>query len=159
MEDGSSSPLEITDLRHEIPTNIQHMSIGLTDFNYNAYLEEFSMTRYSEYVESDPVGANQLQAWLRLRSEEYSNGRPEGHQLGQPSSEQQHIGRNDLTPALGILRSGGLSDIYISEIRQTAIRSFIMKRIAIKHGKIAPLKDLGSNNERRELILRFLLTK
>jgi len=159
LEDGSSSVLKITDLRNEIPRNIAHMTLGLTDFSYHAYLEEFSTTTYSEYVSNDPIGANQLQAWLRIRCEEYTSGRIKGHELGQPSSEQRHIAKHDLIPALEILRSGGLSDIYISEIRQTAIRSFIMKRIAIKHGTIAPLKDLGGKNKRRELILRFLLAK
>ena len=133
------------------------MSLGLTDFHYHAYLEEFSTTQYSEYAKSDPVGVIQLQAWLRLRCDEYLNGRSKGHALGQPSGEQKHIAEHDLAPALEILRSGGLGDTYISEIRQTAIRSFIMKRIAIKHGTIAPLQDLGQKNKRRELTLRFLL--
>jgi hypothetical protein len=159
LEDASSSALDVTDLRNEIPKNIAHMSLGLTDFSYHAYLEEFSTTTYSEYVVRDPVGATQLQAWLRLRCEEYSKGRAKGHALGQPSNEQRHIAKHELAPALEILRNGGLGDTYISEIRQTAIRSFIMKRIAIKHGTIAPLKDLGGKNNRRELILRFLLAK
>jgi hypothetical protein len=159
LEDGTTQPLSISDLRHEIPSNIEHMSLGLTDFNYHAYLDEFSTTKYAEYAKNDPVGANQLQAWLRVRIEEYSNGRPDGHELGQPSNEQQHIGMNELAPALEILRNGALADVYISEIRYTAIRSFIMKRIAIKHGKIAPLKDLGIKNKRREMILRFLLSE
>ncbi|RVU83358.1 hypothetical protein EOL70_16655 [Leucothrix sargassi] len=157
LADGSTEHLEVTDLRGEIPSNIEHMSLGLHDFDYDAYLEEFSTTTFVEYIEADPVGALQLQAWLRLRIDEYTNGRAKGHVLGQPSHEQQHIAKNDLIPALEILRSGELNSIYISEIRQTAIRSFIMKRIAMKHGKLAPLRDLAGRNEKRDLTLRFLL--
>jgi hypothetical protein len=50
-----------------------------------------------------------------------------------------------------------LQDVVLSEIEQTAIRSFIMKRLAIMHSRVEPLQDLGAKNEKRDAILRFLL--
>ena len=159
LDDGTKQSLDITDLRNEIPKDIEHMSLGLHDFSYNAYLDEFSTTTYAEYINNDPIGARELKRWLKQRSEEYMNGRGTNHALGQPSGEQKHIAEHDLIPALDILQTDALNDVYISEIRQTAIRSFIMKRIAIKHGSVAPFKDLGAKNERRDLTLCFLLAE
>ena len=155
--DGSKELLGICDLRREIPSNIAHLSLGVSNFHYHAYLDDFSGMTYADYVKKDPVGSIQLQAWLRLRYQEYTEGRSKGHALGQPSNEQREIAKNNLAPALDALREGSLNDEYISEISHTAIRSFIMKRLAIMHGDIAPLKDLGAKNKRRELVLRFLL--
>ena len=158
-QNGISSDLSISDLRREIPTEIQHLSLGIKNFHYHAYLNDFSGMTYADYVEKDPIGAIQLQAWLRLRYEEYTEGRSKGHALGQPSHEQQHIAKRNLAPALDALREGSLNQEYLSEITHTAIRSFIMKRLAIMHAEIVPLQDLGAKNKRRELVLRFLLAE
>ena len=155
--DGKAEILKISDLRREIPSNIAHLSLGVENFHYHAYLDDFSGMTYADYVKKDPTGAIQLQAWLRLRYQEYTEGRSKGHALGQPSHEQHDIAKNNLAPALEALRQGSLNDEYISEISHTAIRSFIMKRLAIMHGDIVPLQDLGAKNKRRELVLRFLL--
>ena len=156
-QDGTKQVLDISDLRREIPSNIAHLSLGVSNFHYHAYLEDFSEMTYADYVKKDPTGSIQLQAWLRLRYQEYTEGRAKGHALGQPSTEQHEIAKRNLAPALEALRQGSLNDEYISEISHTAIRSFIMKRLAIMHGDIVPLQDLGAKNKRRELILRFLL--
>ena len=157
MEDGTETELTIDDLRGEIPAEIAHMALGVHDFNYHAYLKDFSTLTYAQYCEKDPYGWLQLQAWLRLRHKEFSEGRRQGHVLGQPSAEQKHIAENNLGPALDVLRQGSLQDVVLSEIEQTAIRSFIMKRLAIMHSRVEPLQDLGAKNEKRDAILRFLL--
>lgn len=158
-DSGQQESLGIKDLRQEIPQNIAHLSLGIRNFHYHAYLEDFSGMTYSDYVKKDLEGSLQLQAWLKLRYQEYTEGRSKGHALGQPSGEQRKIATKNLAPALEALRQGNLNDTYISEISHTAIRSFIMKRLAIMHGDVVPLADLGAKNERRKLVLRFLLAK
>lgn len=157
--DGKVSELLISDLRGNIPSDIAHLSLGIRNFHYHAYLNDFSGMTYADYAETDPIGALQLQAWLRLRYQEYTEGRNKGHPLGQPSYEQQNIAKRNLGPALDALREGSLNNEYLSEISHTAIRSFIMKRLAIMHGDVEPLKNLGGKNKRRELVLRFLLAE
>lgn len=154
---GQREKLGVSDLRRMIPHDIAHLSLGLNNFHYHAYLNDFSSLTLAAYSKKDPVGRVQLEAWLKLRYQEYTEGREKNHPLGQPSHEQQKIARNNLSPALDALRQGNLNDTYISEISHTAIRSFVMKRLAIMHGDLVPLQNIGEKNERRGLVLRFLM--
>jgi len=43
------------------------------------------------------------------------------------------------------------------DLKFTAIRSFAMKRLAIMHGSVDPFTDIALFNERRDLMLKFLL--
>ena len=45
----------------------------------------------------------------------------------------------------------------LADLQETAIRSFSMKRIAIKNATVMPLLDLGALNARREAMLKWLL--
>jgi len=157
--EGEEFELEVSDLRRVIPQRIESMSLGLNNFRYHAYLNDFSSLTYADYAIKDPVGAEQLKLWLELRYDEYLNGRAVGHVLGQPTTEQQNIAKNNLAPALEALQQGSIENTYISEISHTAIRSFIMKRIAMLHADIAPLRDLGEKNSQRDMTLCFLLKR
>jgi hypothetical protein len=155
--DGTEQPAEIDDVRHLLPDNYLKLAAALSDFDYDAYLADYSSLTLGEYRQHDPFGAQKMAEWLEVRADEYANGRPANHPLGQVSSEQQMIGERFLTPALAAMRDGSVEDVRLADLEYTAIRSFTMKRLAIMHGIVEPLIDIALVNERRAQMLGFLL--
>ena len=98
-----------------------------------------------------------MKDWLTLRLQEFTEGRRPENPLGPVSEEQKKIGARLLAPALEALNNGSADGVRLVDLEYTAIRSFAMKRLAIMHGKVDPLTDIALINERRDLMLRFLL--
>lgn len=155
--EGKKAPLEIADDRDIIPNSLLKFAVGLTNFDYHRYLADYSSLTLGEYRRHDPVGLDNMQAWLTLRLEEFTNGRDESNPLGPVSEEQKGIGARFLKPALGALIDGSADETRLVDLELTAIRSFAMKRLAIMHGTVEPLIDVALLNPRRELMLSFLL--
>ncbi|WP_020394545.1 prealbumin-like fold domain-containing protein [Thiolinea disciformis] len=154
---GQTEPLAIDDERHLIPDNLLKMSVGLSDFHYHAYLADYSSLTLGQFRQKDPFGAQQLDAWLKLRTQEFAQGRDDHNPLGPVSSEQKTIGERFLIPALKAWQSHTAEPIRLVDLEYTAIRSFAMKRLAILHGKVEPLIDIALMNPRRAAMLSFLL--
>ncbi|MEZ5536841.1 MAG: hypothetical protein R3F02_14610 [Thiolinea sp.] len=155
--DGGERDATIDDVRHLLPDNYLKLAVSLSDFEYDAYLADYSSLTLAEYRQHDPFGARKMEEWLELRATEYANGREEGHPLGLVSEEQQTIGERFLSPALMAMRDGSVEDQRLADLEFTAIRSFAMKRLAIMHGRVDPLIDIALLNERRAHMLGFLL--
>ncbi len=154
---GKQHPLEIDDARHLIPNTLLKLAVGLRDFDYEQYLACYSALTLGEYKQHDPFGADQMKQWLMLRKQEFTEGREDGNALGPISEEQKQIGSRFLVPALEALNNGSADDVRLVDLEYTAIRSFAMKRLAIIHGTVDPLTDIALGNERRDLMLKFLL--
>lgn len=155
--DGTQQELGVDDVRHLLPDTYLKLAAGLTGFDYDAYLADYSSLTLGAYRERDPWGAQQMEEWLALRTEEFAKGREDGHPLGPVSEEQQKIGERFLAPALAAMRDGTAENVRLADLAHTAIRSFSMKRLAIMHGVVEPLIDVALVNERRAQMLKFLL--
>jgi len=154
---GDKYPLEIDDARQVIPYSMLKLAIGLKDFNYHRYLADYSSLTLGQYKQHDAFGASQMKEWLTLRTQEFTQGRDADNPLGQVSDEQKKIGARFLVPALEALENNSADDTRLVDLEFTAIRSFAMKRLAIMHGSVEPLTDIALFNERRDLMLKFLL--
>lgn len=163
--DGKIDPLEVEDLRRELPDTFVKIGVGLTHFNYDTYFSEYSTWTVNDFKTQDSWGYQQMVAWINLRLQEYSSGQREtGSPLPPPSSEQRDTkayGIIDmLTRAQTALKTASptFMGTRLADLQETAIRSFSMKRIAIRNGVVEPLVDLGTLNARREAMLKWLLT-
>ncbi|HPE60487.1 MAG TPA: hypothetical protein PLB10_09120 [Thiolinea sp.] len=155
---GAGEGITIHDSRTLLPASFLRMGAGLQDFHYHAYLQAYSSLTLAQYQVQDPFGARMLEAWLETRSNEYAGGRPGNPVLGPVSPEQQQIGERFLKPALEALRSGTLAAVRLVDIEHSAIRSFVMKRLAILQGQVEPLAHIALDNARRDQTLAFILT-
>ncbi|MGB1254944.1 MAG: hypothetical protein ACPG51_03725 [Thiolinea sp.] len=155
--DGSEQEIGVEDVRGILPDSYLKLAAGLTDFDYAAYLADYSTLTLGQYREHDPFGAQKMEQWLTLRKQEFAEGRAEGHPLGQPSDEQQMIGQRFLNPALQAMQEQSVEEVRLVDLEYTAIRSFAMKRLAIMHGQVEPMIDVALLNERRAAMLHFLL--
>ncbi|WMP18873.1 hypothetical protein [Thiothrix lacustris] len=162
---GSVEAIKVEDLRKELPLEFSKMGVGLTDFNYDGYFEACSRWTLRDFISRDKWGYDQMVAWVNLRYQEYSSGQriPPDSPLPAPSPEQQDpkaFGVRDMLLKAKTALQGNVStflDTRLADLQETAIRSFTMKRIAIKHGKVVPLYDLGGYNSRREAMLKWLV--
>ena len=156
-QQGNKQSLEIDDARHLIPDTMLKLAVGLKDFDYHRYLADYSSLTLGQYKQHDPFGAGQMKQWLTLRTQEFTEGRKADSPLGAVSDEQKKIGARFLAPALEALENGSADGCRLVDLEYTAIRSFAMKRLAIMHGTVDPLTDIALGNERRDLMLKFLL--
>ncbi|MGB1309822.1 MAG: hypothetical protein ACPG47_01360 [Leucothrix sp.] len=154
---GNEHPLDIDDARQLIPNTLLKLAVSLKDFDYHGYLADYSGLTLGQYKQHDPFGVGKMHEWLTLRAQEFTQGREAGNPLGPVSDEQKKIGARFLIPALEALENGSADNIRLVDLDYTAIRSFSMKRLAIMHGTIDPLTDIALGNERRDLMLKFLL--
>ena len=148
----------INDMRGLIPDSFLKLGVGLADFNYHAYLQEYSSLTLGQYCQRDPTGAEKMLEWLKLRTEEFAHGRAADNPLGLVSNEQRLIGERFLQPALQALQQGQVDNIRLVDLEYTAIRSFAMKRLAILNGRVEPLINIALLNPRREMMLKYLLS-
>lgn len=155
--DGSQSEALVNDMRRSIPDNFMRLGIGLTEFRYHAYLSQYSSLNLGQYRQVDPFGAEQMEVWLQTRIQEFTQGRPENHPLGAVGAEQRTIAEKFLQPALNVLKARSAEQVRLVDLDHSPIRSFAMKRLAIRQAQVQPLMHLGLGNQRRELTLKFLL--
>lgn len=162
---GSTEAIKVEDLRKELPPEFSKMGVGLTDFNYDEYFRLCSTLTMRQFQTYDKWGYDQMVAWVNLRYQEYSSGQriPPDSPLPAPSDEQQDpkpFGVRDMLLKAKTSLQGNAAtflDTRLADLQETAIRSFTMKRIAIKNGKVVPLYDLGGYNARREAMLKWLV--
>ncbi len=162
---GTVETITVEDLRKALPKEFRKIGVGLNNFNYDQYFKECSEWTVANFKANDPWGYNQMVAWLNLRYQEYSTGQREANSpLPAPSNEQRDpapYGVLDmLQKAKAALQTSSTTflNTRLADLQETAIRSFTMKRIAIRNGSIVPLYDLGSDlNARRAAMLKWLL--
>lgn len=177
---GSNQPetIKVTDYRKIIPERFKKMACGLNNFDYDKYIHEYSHWTIAEFKHNLPTAYQQMKAWINRRFSEYSTGNRE--------SEAEKIMLDDklvdillpkISPEQKSRKPFGVWDMLhqaqqalnteapewlntrLPDLQETAIRSFTMKCIAIKNGTIAPLYDLGDqNNALRKAYLRFMLS-
>lgn len=151
---------EIVDVRDKIPAEFEKFAIGLKNFRYQDYFNEYSNLTFGTYRTKYPTEYKNLIAWLTIRVAEYNPASPRSanNPLGVPTAEQMNIIRPLLVAALNAAKGTAINSLRMPELQETAIRSFVMKQFAIRYGEVQPLMDLGEKNARREAMLKFLLT-
>ncbi|WP_020397148.1 hypothetical protein [Thiolinea disciformis] len=159
--DGTEDYLEITDLRYELPTTPAERAraLGLVNFDYDAYAHDYGSWTLAEFRNYDSVGYNQLSSWLNVRIQEFTTGqRMVPNTLPAPSPEQKEKVLPMLKAAKTLLANPNALNTRLIDLQATAIRSFTMKRIAMQHGTLQPLIDLGGEfNARRVEFSKWFL--
>jgi hypothetical protein len=160
---GAVENLAVEDLRRTLPEEFRKIGLGLVNFQYDQYFQQYSTWTLQDFKTQDPWGYAQLQAWLSLRIQEYSSGqRAANSPLPAPSAEQRDnkaFGILDmLRRAQSALQSNSTSfmNTRLADLNETAIRSFTMKRIAMRNGTVAPLDDLQDLNNYRAAMLQWI---
>jgi hypothetical protein len=135
---------QFSDERHLIPAGHERVALGITNFNYDRFIATYCQWTIADYKASDPIGFRRLRAWLAQRIEEYETGIRE--EIGQdnfpilpyPTAEQQSHVINTLRPALVLLQeeTEGFLETRIADLDSMPIRSFIIKRLAVREGDI-----------------------
>ena len=161
---GTIENLAVEDLRRSLPEEFRKIGVGLVNFQYDQYFQQYSTWSLQDFKTQDPWGYAQLHAWLTLRIQEYSSGqRATNSPLPPPSAEQRDtkpFGVLDmLRKAQSALQSNSPSymNTRLADLNETAIRSFTMKRIAIRNGTIAALEDLQGANAYRTAMLQWIV--
>ena len=158
-------PDQFSDERHQIPAWHSCIALGLRNFNYDSYMATYSHWTLADYKLNDPIGFRRLRAWLELRIEEYDKGKrvefnSKTHPiLPEPTEEQKTRVIHTLRPALALLNDN--TDEFLStrvaDLHSMPIRSFIIKRLAVKEGDLV-LDDINVDDaERRTAQLRWYL--
>ncbi len=159
--------IEINDNRRTIPRRHVSLAFGLYNFDYQQYLHEYTTWTVADFKRELPQAFQQMQAWLDLRISEFRRGRrvpTTGNPLPPISAEQmdtkQHGVLDMLIQANDALNANqaDFNNTRLPELQFTAIRSFAIKCIALRNGKIEKLYDLGQfKNKLRKAYLHFLL--
>lgn len=157
---SSGGDAEIVDARDRIPAEFEKFGVGVKNFNYQAYFDEYNNLTFGAYRTKYPTEYQNLLAWLTTRIAEYNPASPRtaDNPLGVPSAEQMNTIRPALITALASAKGTAINATRLPELQDTAIRSFVMKQLALRYGEVQPLVDLGSRNARREAMLKFLLS-
>ncbi|MEZ5536792.1 MAG: right-handed parallel beta-helix repeat-containing protein [Thiolinea sp.] len=159
-------PDQFSDERDRIPLGHERVALGLRNFNYDRYMAMYSQWTVADYKSDDPVGFRRLKAWLEQRVTEYSTGkRTELDQannpiLPEPSVEQKTRVLGQLQQALNLLNSGGEAFLStrLADLQAMPVRSFIIKRLAVRAGDIVLDGQLGAGDlARRDAQLKWFL--
>jgi hypothetical protein len=159
--DGTSQAINVEDFRNQLPDEFLKIGAGLSNFNYDNYFAQYSSWTVQDFKTKDSWGYNQMVAWLNLRIQEYSSGtREAGSPLPAPSSEQSTTVLPFLRAAKSAIdgNTSAFLNTRLADLQETAIRSFAMKRIAVKNGTVVTLFNLGATiNPRRQAMLKWVL--
>jgi hypothetical protein len=118
------------DHRGKISRHYAPFSIGLQQFDYYGYLQEYNSLTYGQYRNKYPDDITRMNNWLNARINEYKTL--------DPKSELRSVVLPLLQETLGKLADSSLSNVRIPDLKLLPIKIFSMKRLAIRHGKIAP---------------------
>ena len=161
--------IEINDFRQKIPRRYLKMALGLNHFDYAKYFQEYTQWTIADFKRELPQQFANMSAWIDLRVSEYSSGKriPEvDNPLAPPSAEQTDPKKQGVLDMLKQAQnalnqnSAAFNNTRLPEVAQTAIRSFVMKCIALRNGQVQPLYNLTDQaNKIRQASLRFLLAK
>lgn len=129
------------DHRGKISRHYAAVSIGLEQFDYYRYLEQFNTLTYGQYCEKYPDDVTRMSQWLNARIGDY--------QALDPKSELRAVVLPQLQEALAKLRDPAALQARIPDLRVLPIKIFCMKRLAIRNAKVAPIdpKALASSPE------------
>jgi hypothetical protein len=135
---------QFSDERDQIPAVHSQIALGLRNFDYKHYIETYSLWTVADYQSNDPVGFRRLKAWLEQRIKEYETSERieldrENHPiLPKPTEEQQTHVINTLRPALALLNNStdDFLSTRIADLQSMPIRSFIIKRLAVREGEV-----------------------
>ena len=172
---GQSQPEDITvsDYRGKIPDKFVRFTLGLKDFDYLRYFHDYTTWTLADFKQNMSAEYQQMKEWVNRRYKEYSTGvrTPEADRIDGKLFELPNISpeqkdpkeygvRDMLKKAKQLLASEDSTrmNMRLPELQETAIRSFAMKCIAIKHGKPEPLYNLGRTlNIHRKAYLHYLM--
>jgi len=172
---GQSQPEDITvsDYRGKIPDKFVRFTLGLKDFDYPGYFRDYTTWTLADFKQNMSTEYQQMKEWVKRRYKEYSTGvrTPEADRIDGKLFELPNISpeqkdpkefgiRYMLNEARKLLASEDSTrmNMRLPELQETAIRSFAMKCIAIKHGKPEPLYNLGRTlNIHRKAYLHYLM--
>lgn len=131
------------DHRGKISRHYAAVSIGVQDFDYYRYLEQFNTLTYAQYREQFPDDMTRLSNWLKARISDY--------QLLEPKSELRAVVLPLLQEALIKLNDPAALQARIPDLKLLPIKIFCMKRLAIRNGKIVPFNAEMFANSPAEL--------
>lgn len=173
----TSKNINVTDYRKIIPERYKVMACGLSQFDYDKYIHEYSNWTMADFKKELPTAYQQMKAWIKRRFKEYSSGTRETENIIIGNNQPIEIELRSITPEQKNRKPFGVWDMLsqaqkalnredpewlntrLPDLHETAIRSFTMKSIAIRNGTISPLYDLGDNhNAMRKAYLHFMLS-
>ena len=168
--------IQVIDDRKDIPESARAMSFALTDFRYYEFLDAFSTLTFGEYKSRYAEDYTRLKKWLDQKITEFKTGKRPDDRL--PALK---AGDEKLSLIGGILERARTNAIYsnnldsfsLSNFPETPVRTFTLKQIALRHGKLEPLVAINNRRDktgkitvsaevlekRREATLEHLLTK
>ncbi len=158
---GSAKSIEVLDERSIVPKRHIALSFGLENFSYQGFYNAYTKKTLGQFKAEYSSDFQDLRNWLTKRINEYSH--PEQWEtlrqpLGKPSKEQQTGVLKILREAKTAIDIGSNSDVRIPELQETPIKTFVLKKLAMHHGKLAKLDYLeGKLLTRRNNMLEFFL--
>ena len=117
------------DHRGKISRHYAALSIGIEQFDYYGYLAEYNTLTYQQYAEKYPEDITRMKQWLEARSNDY--------QLLEPKSELRHVVLPQIQEALQNMNEATVLQARLPDLKSLPIKIFCMKRLAIRHGKVA----------------------
>jgi len=171
IDSTGTKNISIVNERDDISETYRWMSFGLEDFQYHAFQQEFSTLTFGDY-KRDPRYQNEfakLKAWLQQKITEFTTGKRVDNGLPalRAGDEKLLLIGNILQKAFNnAINSNDLDAYSLSNFPETPIRTFTMKQVALKYGKLRPLvalNHMGRNSgqeleKRRKATLKHLLT-
>jgi hypothetical protein len=171
IDTTGTHPITIVNERDDVSETYRWMSFGLENFQYHAFQQEFSTLTFGDY-KRDPRYQQEfakLKAWLQQKIEEFTTGRRVDNGLPalRAGDEKLLLIGTILQKAFNnAINSNSLDAYSLSNFPETPIRTFTMKQVALKYGKLRPLvalNHMGRNSgqeleKRRKATLKHLLT-
>ncbi|MGB0845760.1 MAG: right-handed parallel beta-helix repeat-containing protein [Thiolinea sp.] len=161
---GETTVLKVNDLRSEIPEQYKKFAAGLLNFDYETYRMQYAGWTVRDFQARDSFGYSRLQDWLEVREQEYRTGVRLDTCLPEPTPEQRALGANTVLGLLSQARKAverndaDFRAMRLADLPYTPMRSFVMKRIAVRNSEIAPFEDLGAANDLRRAYLAYILS-
>lgn len=172
-EQSHPEDITVSDYRGKIPDKFVRFTLGLKNFDYPRYFQDYTEWTLADFKREMHTEYQEMTSWVNRRYKEYSTGdrTPEADRIGKDlfelpeiSTEQQgpkEFGVRDMLFKAKLLltnEDSALMNTRLPELQETAIRSFTMKCIAIKHGEPVKLYNLGRTlNIHRKAYLHYLM--
>ena len=153
----------VADLRGMIPATFSHCAAGLANFDYQTFHRQFVGWTVRDFQARDAAGYTRLYDWLERREDEYRSGIRTDEALSPPTHQQRALGTGTLIDKLAQARiamsrnQADFRELRLVELPHAPLRSFIMKRLALRNADLVLLSDLRERNAYRQACLQFLL--
>lgn len=155
--------IKINDARTVIPAQFGHCAAGLVNFDHETFYRQYSGWTVRDFQARDSAGYRRLADWLERREEEYRSGERIDAVLPPPTASQRSLGANTSIDMLAQARKAMARNqadfraLRLNELPYVPLRSFMLKRLALRNAELAPLADLGEQNAYRQAQLQWLL--